>query len=392
MPELRQRPPMSARTLSDQLPERLIEAKAEGERQLREPFSGIVAAVGRREGLFPLRRTGVGTERLVSAARHLLESLSLPEREEACFPIDSDAWRRWSNIHPFFMRHGLSLEGLVAQKRERALALVAAALSEEGYEAARDVMRLNENLREISGSDEEYGEWLYWLSLFGEPSATEPWGFQLDGHHLIVNCFVLGDQLVVTPMFLGSEPVLAASGKYKGTRVFAAEEHKALRLGQSLSAEQFAVAQLATATPGEIFTAAYRDNLVLDPQGIAYGELDDEQRERLVELVAVHVGRIRAGHSELRMAEVGEHLDETRFAWMGGRGDDDPFYYRVHSPVLLIEFDHLAGIAFDNDEPTRNHVHSVVRTPNGNDYGADLLAQHHALAHANGARRGRLSP
>ena len=51
----------------------------------------------------------------------------------------------------------------------------------------------------------------------GTPSATEPWGWQLDGHHAIVNYFVLGDQVVMTPHFYGSEPVRAESGKYKGT-------------------------------------------------------------------------------------------------------------------------------------------------------------------------------
>ena len=30
----------------------------------------------------------------------------------------------------------------------------------------------------------------------------------------------------------------------------------------------------------------------------------------------------------------------------------------------------------DNDEPSRQHIHTVVRTPNGNDYGMDLLRQH----------------
>jgi len=53
------------------------------------------------------------------------------------------------------------------------------------------------------------------------------------------------------------------------------------------------------------------------------------------------------------------------------------FYYRVHSPVILVEFDHQRGIALANDEPSRDHIHTVVRTPNGNDYGRDLLRQHH---------------
>ena len=44
--------------------------------------------------------------------------------------------------------------------------------------------------------------------------------------------------------------------------------------------------------------------------------------------------------------------------------------------VVLIEFDHQNGVFLDNDYPSRNHIHSVVRTPNGNDYGKDLLRQH----------------
>ena len=69
-------------------------------------------------------------------------------------------------------------------------------------------MKLNEHACELTGASEEYSEWYYWLSIFGTPSATEPWGWQFDGHHLIINCFVLGDQLVLTPQFMGSEPVL----------------------------------------------------------------------------------------------------------------------------------------------------------------------------------------
>jgi hypothetical protein len=81
------------------------------------------------------------------------------------------------------------------------------------------------------------------------------------------------------------------------------------------------------------------------------------------------------------MAEVRQHLAETHIAWRGGVEEDSVFYYRVHSPVILIEFDHQRGVAFDNDEPSRNHIHTVVRTPNGNDYGKDLLRLHYAQAH-----------
>ncbi len=62
----------------------------------------------------------------------------------------------------------------------------------------------------------------------------------------------------------------------------------------------------------------------------------------------------------------------------------------MHSPVILIEFDHQPGVALDNDTPSRNHIHTVVRTPNGNDYGKDLLRQHYERfdhSHAHTAHR-----
>ena len=93
-----------------------------------------------------------------------------------------------------------------------------AALSAQGLKQTRDIMRLNHTLGELNDNNfDEYGEWRYHITVMGKPSATEPWGWQLDGHHAIINYFVLGDQVVMTPFFAGSEPVIAPSGKYKGT-------------------------------------------------------------------------------------------------------------------------------------------------------------------------------
>ena len=110
--------------------------------------------------------------------------------------MDSVEWRNWSNIHPYLCRHGVCLDDLQDVQKHVALALVRASLNAAGYATARNVMKLNEHIREITGRDAEYSEWYYWMSLFGTPSVTEPWGWQIDGHHLIINCFVLGDQLV----------------------------------------------------------------------------------------------------------------------------------------------------------------------------------------------------
>jgi hypothetical protein len=129
--------------------------------------------------------------------------------------------------------------------------------------------------------------------------------------------------------------------------------------------------------PPDVFATAFRDNLLLKNQGIRQDELSEGQQHLLLDLIATYVGRIRRGHAEIKLEEVKKHLGETRFAWIGPCDNESPFYYRIHSPVILIEFDHQPGLAIGTDEPSRDHIHTLVRTPNGNDYGKDLLRQHY---------------
>ena len=239
-------------------------------------------------------------------------------------------------------------------------------------------MRLNETVLEMTGRLAEYGEDLYWLSIMGTPSAGDPWGWQIDGHHLNLSYFILGDRVVMTPAFLGSEPVHATSGRYAGTRVFKVDEELGLAMIRALSNEQRAKTIIGPESKGEVLTAAFRDNLVLDYAGIRYDELSNAQHDSLLRLVELHVGRMRLDHAEIKMAEVKRHLRDTYFCWIGGIDDDSVFYYRVQSPVIIVEFDHQRGIAFRQFvKPYKDHIHVVVRTPNGNDYGKDLLRQHY---------------
>ena len=372
---LRQRPATPAIRPFD-LPPRMQPMLDRARSGLAEPFRGI--QVDGKAAHFALEQTGQSLAPVLEAARSFVSSLGADQRRTACFAIGDEAWREWSNIHPWLMRHGVCLADLGHDQREAALALLRHSLSAAGYETARDVMRLNEHALEITAKPEEYGEWFYWVTIFGTPSPDAPWGWQIDGHHLNINCFVLGDQLVMTPTFMGSEPVLARFGKYAGTRVFQAEEERGYELMRALPAEARARATIGHDLPSELFTAAFNDNRRIEPAGIRYDELPPEGRERLLALLATYTGRIRPGHAEVRYAEVKRHLDDTTFAWIGHFDDASPFYYRVLSPVILVEFDHQSGIVFDNDTPSRDHIHTVVRTPNGNDYGKDLLRQHYA--------------
>ena len=356
-------------------------AQAEA-RAIAEPFVGVRTGDGVQGGLFPIRSTGVSTKPVADAATAFLESLDPQQRDRATFAVDDSEWRRWANQHSL-PRQGVSFEELTEAQREAAFNLLKSGLSTRGFRQSRDIMRLNYTLGEITNNFEELDEWFYYLTVMGEPSATKPWGWQLDGHHLIVNYFVMGDQVVMTPTFMGSEPVIAELGKYKGTAVMQTELQRGLELVRSLDGEQLSTAVLETSKTGNnILAEAFSDNLVLDFAGIRADALSQSQKDLLLALVGEYVGYIGDDHAEIKMDEVRSHLDATYFAWIGGFEDDSVFYYRVHSPVVLIEFDHLRPIFMPGPRvPNRQHVHSILRTPNGNDYGKDLLRQHYEQSH-----------
>ena len=352
------------------------DAEAKG---LAEPFKGVTTDGKVVPGLFPVRSTGVSTEPVRKAADAFLAALTPEQRKKSTFPVDDPEWRKWMNQH-FYVRQGVSFGEMSEAQREAAFGLLGAALSAKGLRLSRHVMRLNETLAELKNNWQEYGEGRYWITVMGKPSEKEPWGFQLDGHHLIVNYFVLGDQVVMTLAFWGSEPVVARSGKYKGTAILREEQDKGLALINALPAEQRKKAVVEVSKTGNNNVGeAFRDNVVLAYAGVKAIDLPEMQREQLLELVAVYVNNMDDGHAKVKMEEVRKHLGETYFAWIGGTGPDAVFYYRVHSPVILIEFDHQKPIALGDrgGPPSREHVHVLVRTPNGNDYGKDLLRQHY---------------
>ncbi len=358
--------------------------RGSGAESLKQPFRGIVAGGKVEEGLFEIRSTGVSTKPVVEAAKKFLTKLSDDQALKTMFPIDHIEWRSWDNRH-FYKRRGVGFDEMNEEQRELAFGLLKASLSAKGLKKSQDIMKLNGTLAELANNFDEYGEWLYWITIMGEPSDSKPWGWQIDGHHLIINFFVLGDQVVMSPVFVGSEPVHATSGKFKGTIVMQEEQEHGLRLIQSLDSAQQGKAILSAVKNGNnALTQAYKDNVDLDYAGIPGSELNKKQQALLLTVVEEFVGTMRDEHARVKMDEVKKHLDHTYFSWIGDTKADSVFYYRVHSPVVLIEFDHQRRVApFRSPMPTREHVHAMLRTPNGNDYGKDLLRQHYEKHHAN---------
>jgi len=352
---------------------------------LAAPFRGITSDYEVIPGLFDIKPSGVSTESVRNAAERFIASLTNEQLARTMFPVDDIEWRKWMNQH-FYVRQGISFAEMTDAQRDAAFGVMKVSLSTKGFDLTRNIMRLNETVAELAEDHVFLGEWLYYIQIYGKPSATQPWGWKLEGHHAIVNYFVLGDQVVMTPLFIGSEPVRATSGKYKGIEILQQEQNDGLAVLQSLSQSQQKQAILNFSKTGNNnLTEAFKDNVVIEYAGLRTNDLAAPARQRFRDLIHLYVSNMDDGHTRVKMDEVDRHLDDTWFTWIGGTQSDSAFYYRVQSPVILIEFDHqrpanLRKFAADPQKPTQQHIHCVVRTPNGNDYGKDLLRQHY-LAH-----------
>lgn len=352
-------------------------------------FQGITTSGQVRPALFHLGSDEAApTYAAVSAAESLIHSLSTEEWGKTAHPLDSRVWRAWMNPEFYLNRFGIRLEEVDQTVRDRVFDLLDASLSPFGARMVRDVMAVNAFLGELVDLPRILNEYSYNVNLFGTPSATEPWGWNLWGHHLALNCLFVGGQQVFTPVFFGSEPNVVDRGEHAGVTLFGEQERAGLALAQSLTDAQAerAVLYRHKRDPGmppdrlhpgdELHLGgAFQDNREIPLEGIPAKSLDGAQRQRLLEIVELFLAYQPDGPRAARMQAVGDHLDETYFCWIGGRGDDDPFYYRIQSPVVLIEFDHHAGIFLGNPEPEKFHTHTLVRTPNGNDYGVELVRQ-----------------
>jgi len=171
-----------------------------------EPFVGIRTAQGAKKNLFPIKSTGVTTEPVRVTAKAFLDGLTDEQRGRTVFPEDDLEWRKRDNRYSS-KRQGVGLDEMTKTQRSLAFAMLQESLSAKGLKKTQDIMKLNGTLAELANNFREYGEWLYWITVTGTPSENEPWGWQLDGHHVVINYFVMGDQVVMSPVFMGSEPI-----------------------------------------------------------------------------------------------------------------------------------------------------------------------------------------
>lgn len=356
-------------------------------------FRGVTEDGTLREGLYPFEPARPGeeapVEAMVAAAHDLLAVLDDDGRKRISHPVDAVEWQTWAN--PEFMQFdtGLRLDLQPDVVREKALALMAASLSPEGYELAHAMMLINGFLGEVVDLATVLNEFSYNIALYGEPDLRVPWGWQLFGHHCAVNCLVIEGRMVVSPVFLGAEPDEIDAGPHAGLAgVFADRISLGTALMAALPDDQRRAATVyeqmvdPAMPPGRVhpgderhLAGAFQDNRVIPFEGIRVADMPAGARATALGIAETFLRLLPEGPRRARMREVEQHLDETWFCWIGGSAPGDVFYYRLQSPVLIAELDHHCGVFLDYDTPQPFHIHTVLRTPHGNDYGRAWVRQ-----------------
>jgi hypothetical protein len=238
-------------------------------------------------------------------------------------------------------------------QKAAALALLQVSLSNMGFEKALNIMSLQRDL----GNDPK----LYYVTVFGAPGSGQPWGWRWEGHHLSRQFTIVGEQVAMTPFFLGSWPTTTEAG----LRAMEREEDAALELVNSLvsAGRESVIFQTNTLTNHVTQNAA--QVAPLEPVGLLYAEMTETQQQLVNEIIQTYVGTLPqpvAGPALARLNSAG--LEQLRFAWAGSLEHHRPQYYRLQGQTFLLEF--------DNSRNGGTHIHSVWRDFE-RDFGYHLL-------------------
>lgn len=172
---------------------------------LAQKFVGVRTSDGIQSGLFPIKSTGVSTKPIVDAAQLFLAQLSPEQQEKTSFSVDDIEWRKWLNVdNGIYDSQGVSLKEMTTDQKMAAFNMLRTSLSARGLQQTRDIMKTDQTLRELNNGAPHLDEELYFITIMGTPSETQSWGWQIDGHHLAINYFILVDQVVFSPAFMGA--------------------------------------------------------------------------------------------------------------------------------------------------------------------------------------------
>jgi hypothetical protein len=337
---------------------------------------------------------------LGDAALAFVETLDAEQRSAVTFDLDDEEARAgWSNL-PIVMapRDGLAISQLDEPQRIALHALLARALSSEGYGEALAVMTFEDVLNALvraeveaagdSLSDEQrsmaqtfiqaYDSQNYFVRLFGDP-AGPAWAFVIDGHHLAVTATVVDGRIAHTPVFLGGNPQTIPSGDRAGSRAFQHELDAVSDFIAALDASQRAALVVSDDFRAGVLAGPDWTGGRPDAEGLPATSLTAFQAGLLFRAIEEFIGVAPSAAARRRLAEIeAAGPGSVYLGWWGEELDTSQrFMFRINAPDIHIDMTREGA----RGGGPGNHVHIVVRDPS-NELGAQWLQDHYASAHA----------
>jgi enamine deaminase RidA (YjgF/YER057c/UK114 family) len=261
---------------------------------------------------------GDATAQVVAATEAFLATLDDAQREEATFDFDDELKTNWSNFPvPVVPRNGVALGDMTEEQQQAALAILQAALSEEGYQKTIGNMVDDQVNQSLEGEPDLFSANLYYFAVFGTPSETEPWMLQYGGHHYAINLTVSGQDNVFTPSFVGVQPseytldqaadmpaFVPVDVLGSGTiRPMTEENDLAFELINALDPEQQEQVILDYEVT-DLVLGPDENVRVLEPEGIPASEITADQQAMLLDLIRQWAGIANEEAAEERMSEI----------------------------------------------------------------------------------------
>lgn len=330
----------------------------------QQAISDYVSDASRIVGTYQPKTREHSPEAMASAAQNFLDSLDDDLRQRAAVALDDPERRQWTNLPARPGAGGIRLGECNTAQVEAFCDLMGTLFSEQGYAKMCNIMIADDQLLKGGRARSGFGTENFSVVIFGKPSPTGPWAFQLDGHHVGVNLAIEGSKLTMSPSFIGTQPE-AYHIADQHVRPLAGEVDGAFKLVSSMNSQQRQQA-IVSQKRGRIKTGPGKDNDVPEPTGVSCSTFSKAQKAALLVLIAEWVNDLPPEQAKSRLLELESEIDQTYFAWHGPTEANSDVSYVIQGPSLIIEYacQDLGGNPVD-------HLHTMYRDPT-NEYGLQI--------------------
>ena len=309
--------------------------------------------------------------KLNNSGQDFLRSLDLQQLALAHFSMASEEREQWRYLPEpsrltsliFPQRRGLSMGLLSARQQALVFQMLDYALAQPGFDAVLAAREADKDdsikFRGIVNSLLfRYGPANYFITIFGTPGASE-WAFKFEGHHISLNFTVRGEKIIANPVFIGTNPAQIVIGENRKVSPLSEIRDLVGLFEKTLVQEQRkkAMSSLKKVPKLNLFAPGLFDKKLKFQKpsaGLDFSELSTEQVNLLRDVMTVYLSYFKYEDSSV-LGSLLDSLNKSEIIWVGDKSIRGPFYFRIQSPVFILElmtseddFNHLHLAFIDN--------------------------------------------